>query len=169
MPGVVPGFGGVLGPLEHPDREATKARRKNERASAPIDLRLRLKEIKISRQANVASAVSEGNSFGELSDALEAADVSTVRVAVPGLVPVMATPEVEPKLKVGGSTAPAGLEVRAATKLTVPVNPPSGVTVIVDVLLVVLPGPGMVTLVEVIAKLGGMAVTVTGAEVVAFA
>jgi hypothetical protein len=167
VPGVVPGFGGVLGPLEHPDKETTKSTRKNERASAPMDLRLRLSEMKINRQANVASAVSERNSFGELSDALVAVEVRMVRVAVTGVVPLMATLEVDPKLKVGGSTAPVGLDVRAATKLTVPVNPPAGVTVIVVVLPVVLPGVVMVTLEEVMAQLGGT-VTLTGAVVLAF-
>lgn len=132
-----------------------------------MDLRLRLSEMKIKRAANVASAVNERNSFGEASDALEA-EVRIVRVAVTGVVPVTITVGVEPKLKVGGSTAPAGLEVSAATKLTVPVNPPAGVTVIVNVLPVVPPGAAMVTLEEVIAKLAGMAVTVTAPEAVAF-
>ena len=167
MPGVVPGFGGVVGPLEHPDMDAVKSRRRRGRVMEPMDLRLRQKEIEMRRQAKVASAVRERNSFGEFSNAVAAAEVWMVRVAVPGVVPVMATLGVDPKLNVGGSTAPAGLEERAATKATVPVNPPAGVTVIVEVLLVVLPGVVMVTLVEVMAKLGGMAVTVTGAEAVA--
>jgi hypothetical protein len=91
-----------------------------------------------------------------------------VRVAVAGVVPVMATLGVDPKLKVGGSTAPAGLEARAAVKLTVPVNPPAGVIVIVDVLLVAPPGAVIATLEEAMAKLGGMAVTLTVEEAVVF-
>jgi hypothetical protein len=82
------------------------------------------------------------------------------------VVLVTGTVEVDPKLKVGGSTAPAGLEVRAAVKVTVPVNPPAGATLMVDVLFVVPPGAVIVTLEDVIAKLGGMAITVTIAEAV---
>lgn len=46
----------------------------------------------------------------------------------------MFTAEDEPKLKVGGFVAPAGLVATAAVKATLPVNPPLGVTVMVEVL-----------------------------------
>jgi hypothetical protein len=62
-----------------------------------------------------------------------------VKVAVAGLVPVMETGLVEPKLSAGGSTAPAGSEVMAAERETLPIKPPAGVTVMVDVLPVVAP------------------------------
>jgi hypothetical protein len=74
-----------------------------------------------------------------------AAVVETVRVPVPFEAPVMSTGDVAPKLKVGGSIAPDGLEVRTATRVTLPVNPPLGATVMVAVLPVVAPGALMVT------------------------
>jgi hypothetical protein len=54
-----------------------------------------------------------------------------VSVAVPAEAPVMLTGVVEPKLKVGASAAPVGLEVIAAVSATLPVKPPAGVTVMV--------------------------------------
>ena len=69
-----------------------------------------------------------------------AAVVVMVRVAVPAAVPIMLTGLVEPKLRVGGYCAPTGLEVTAAVSATLPVKPPLGVTVIVEVLPVVAPG-----------------------------
>jgi hypothetical protein len=62
-----------------------------------------------------------------------------VRVAISAVVPVMLTGLVEPKLKVGGYEAPFGLEVTEAVSTTLPVKPPLGVTVIVEVLLAVAP------------------------------
>ena len=76
-----------------------------------------------------------------------------MRVAVPAAVPEMLTGLVEPKLNVGGSCAPLGLEVTVAVSATLPVKPPDGVTVIVDVFPVVAPG-STVTGVAVIVKLG---------------
>lgn len=64
----------------------------------------------------------------------------TVSVAVSAVLPVIPTGEVAPKLKVGMSCAPDGLEVIAAVRVTLPVNPPVGVTVMVEVLPVVAPG-----------------------------
>jgi hypothetical protein len=81
-----------------------------------------------------------------------------VRVAVAALLPVMVTGLVEPKLKVGGSMAPAGLEVMAAVSATLPVKPPTGITVMVEVFDVVAPG-AMVTAVLVIVKVGAVTVT----------
>ena len=66
--------------------------------------------------------------------------VETVRVAAPAVVPEMLTGVVDPKLKVGGYWAPDGLDVRAAVNATLPVKPPAGVTVMVDVFPVVAPG-----------------------------
>ena len=90
-----------------------------------------------------------------------AAVVEMVRVAVPAVAPVMLTGLVEPKLRVGGSCAPFALEVTAAVSATLPVKPPVGVTVMVEVFPVVAPGV-TVTAVPVIVKPGG-AVTVTEA------
>jgi predicted component of type VI protein secretion system len=63
-----------------------------------------------------------------------------VNVAVPALVPLMLTGVVEPKLKVGRSWAPAGLEVTVAVSATLPVKPPAGVSVMVDAFAAVAPG-----------------------------
>ncbi len=76
-----------------------------------------------------------------------------VSVAVPGLAPEMTTGVVEPKLKVGRSCALVGLLVTAAVSATLPVKPPAGVTVMVDVFAVVAPGV-TVTAVPPIVKLG---------------
>jgi hypothetical protein len=79
--------------------------------------------------------------------------VPMVRVAVPAAAPVMLTGLVPPKLRVGTLCAPPGLEVRAAVSATLPVNPPDGVTVIVDIAI----GPGVtVTGVPVTVKAGGL-------------
>ena len=87
-----------------------------------------------------------------------AAVVEMVRVALPAVAPVMLTGLVEPKLKVGRSCAPLGLEVTAAVSATLPVKPPAGVTVIVDATA----APGAtVTAVPVIVKLGVSPPTVT--------
>jgi hypothetical protein len=91
-----------------------------------------------------------------------AAVVETVSVAVPAEVPVMLTGVVDPKLKVGRETAPAGLLAITAVRATLPVNPPLGVTVMVEVLPLVAPGVEIFTLVPEMAKPGGgMGVTVT--------
>jgi len=89
-----------------------------------------------------------------------------VSVAVPAATPVILTGLVEPKLSVGGSCAPAGLDVKAAVKATLPVKPPLGFTLIVEVFPVVAPGLLMETAVPETVKLGA-AVTVTAPTPVA--
>jgi len=91
---------------------------------------------------------------GLTSDAVVGAVVVIVRVADPAVVPVMLTGVVVPKLKVGGYTAPLGLEARTAVRATLPVKPPEGVTVIVDAFPEVAPG-ATVTAVPLTVKLGG--------------
>jgi hypothetical protein len=86
-----------------------------------------------------------------------------VRVAVPAVVPVMLTGVVEAKLKVGRYTAPVGLEVMAAVSATLPVKPPLGVTVIVEVLLVDAPR-ATDTAVPLMVRPGTGAVVVTEIE-----
>ena len=83
----------------------------------------------------------------------ELAVVTTVRVAAPAALPVMLRGLVELKLRVGGSVTPLGLVVRAAVRVTLPVKPPVGVTVIVEVLPVVAPA-AMLSGVPVTVKLG---------------
>ena len=63
---------------------------------------------------------------------LTGATVVMVSEAVPPAVVVMLTLEVVAKLSVGGFAAPAGLDVTTAVRATVPVNPPAGLTLIVD-------------------------------------
>lgn len=62
-----------------------------------------------------------------------------VSVDVPAEMPVMLTELAAPKLIVGRCVAPEGEEVTAALRATVPVNPPPGVIVIVEVLPCVAP------------------------------
>jgi len=66
--------------------------------------------------------------------------VVMVNVAVPAPVPVMFAGVVEPKLSVGKSIAPTGSDVIAAASETLPVKPPVGVTVMLEVLPLVAPG-----------------------------
>jgi hypothetical protein len=81
----------------------------------------------------------------------------------------MLTGDVVPKLNVGGSVAPFGLVVRAAVNVTLPVNPPLGVTVIVDVFPVVAPGELRVTAPPLVrANEAGTAVMVTVTLTVVF-
>jgi hypothetical protein len=86
--------------------------------------------------------------------------VVIVSVAVPGTALVMFTGLVEPKLKLGGYWSPGGLNARAAVSATLPVNPPAGLMVMIDVFPVVAPGAS-VMFVAPIAKPDGVGVTVT--------
>jgi hypothetical protein len=76
------------------------------------------------------------------------------RVAVSAVAPVMFTVLAEPKLNVGGSTAPIGPEVTAAVRATLPVKPPAGVTVMVEAFPLVAPG-AILTAVPLTANPGG--------------
>ena len=80
--------------------------------------------------------------------------VVMVSVAELALAPVMLTGLVEPKLNVGGCTAPEGLDVTVAVSATLPVKPPAGVTETVEVLPVDAPAVS-VTEVPETAKDGG--------------
>jgi hypothetical protein len=84
----------------------------------------------------------------------EPAVVAIVRVPVPAALPAIVRGLVELKLKVGGAEAPLGLVVRAAVRVTLPMKPPAGVTVIVEVLPVVAPAV-MLTGVPLTVKSGG--------------
>ena len=95
-----------------------------------------------------------------------AAVVVMLRVAVPAVVPVMLTGLVEPKLRVGGYCAPVGLEVAEAVSATLPVKPPAGVRVTVEVLPVVAPGLRVIA-VPLTVKLGGSTLAVTVRDIVA--
>ena len=78
-----------------------------------------------------------------------------VSVAVAALAPATVTGVVEPKLNAGRSCAPAGLAVRAAVREMLPVKPPPGVTVTVEVLPVVVPGAKLIAS-PLSVKLGGV-------------
>jgi len=95
---------------------------------------------------------------------VEAAVVLTVRVAVTADVLLIDTGAVTEQL--GASTATAG-PVTAHESVTVPLKPPLGVTVIVEVPLA--PGEAMLTGVLASAKPGGGAVTVTPTMVLTMA
>jgi hypothetical protein len=98
---------------------------------------------KKTRQANVVPPATYQGApldFGRTKDAVVGAVVVTVSVPVPAVAPVMSTGDVVPKLKVGRFVAPDGLEARVAVKVTFPVKPPLGKTLIVVVLPVVAPG-----------------------------
>jgi hypothetical protein len=95
--------------------------------------------------------------LGRTNVPVVAAAVVTVRVPVPFEAPVMLTGDVAPKLKVGGSVAPDGLDATAAVRVTLPVNSPLGITVMVVVLPVVAPGELMVMAPPLVSvKLGAM-------------
>jgi hypothetical protein len=98
--------------------------------------------------------------FGYASELLLAGVVVIVSVAVPTPELGTVTGLAEPKLKVGVPCAPVGLPVITAVKATLPVKPPAGVTVTVDVFPVLAPGATL-TAVPLTVKLGAAAVTVT--------
>ena len=87
---------------------------------------------KTTRARAAPPAVGQKRFLGWLR-AVVAAVVATVKVEV-----VVA--EAGFRLHVGASVAPDGLAVTAQVRLTVPVNEPDGVMVIVEVLPVVAPG-----------------------------
>ena len=135
--------------------------------SMVCQLRRRAGIPKSRMQARVAPPAAYQGTPGRLGwtrAALVAAVVVIVRVAVPAVVPVMLAGLVEPKLKEGRYWAPAGLEVTEAVSATLPVKPPAGVTVMVEV-SVVAPG-ATVTAVPLTVKLELTGeVTVTAADV----
>jgi hypothetical protein len=83
----------------------------------------------------------------------ELAVVAMVKAPVAAALLEIARGLVELKLKVGGAVTPLGLVVRAAVRVTLPVKPSVGVTLIVEVLPVVAPA-AMMSGVPVILKLG---------------
>jgi len=91
-----------------------------------------------------------------------AAVVDIVSVAVLAVEPAMFTGLVDPKLRLGGYCAPAGLELMVGARETFPVKPPAGVTVIVEVFPVVAPGE-IFTARSVIANVGLIAAILTKA------
>jgi len=86
--------------------------------------------------------------------------VVMVRVVVPAVVPEMLTGLVV-KLRVGSCTAPVGLLVIVAMNCTLPVKPPLGVIVMVEVFPLVAPGARVTSEPPMLKSCGTNAVTVT--------
>ena len=103
--------------------------------------------------------------IGSWSAVLDAAVVLIASVAVTGAVPEIAAGAVTEQ--VGISTAPAGLPVTAQVRATVPVKPPVGVIVTVDVPL--FPGDEIPMELPARVNLGGAtAITEKGMETLIF-
>ena len=118
--------------------------------------RRRMGTKKNSKQANAVpprKCRRPAGRAGKATAALPAAVLNTVRAAVAALTPVICAGLVEPKLRVGVSRAPLGLEVMATVSATAPVNPPLGVMLIVEAFPVSAPGERL-TAVPVMLKLG---------------
>lgn len=101
-------------------------------------LRRRLGRTKKNTTASTVPPVDGQNSLSGLFIELLAAVVLRVITSICAVVPLMVTDD-EAKPHVGGSLAPVG-PVTAQVRLTVPVNPPDGVTLIVEVFPLVAPG-----------------------------
>lgn len=104
-------------------------------ASVVRQLRRRLRMLKSRRQARAAAPGGYQRTLRSMTlpGAQLAGVVSIMRVAVPAAAPVMLTVLLPLKPRVGTLCAPFGLEVTAAVSATLPVKPPAGVTVIVDI------------------------------------
>ncbi len=137
----------------------------------PIKLSQRRRRIGIpisNKQASVAPPAAVQN-LGRTRAPVTGAVVDTVNVAVAAAAPLTVTGVVPLKLNVGRSVAPEGLVAIAAVIATGPVKPPLGVTVMVAVLPVLVPGELIVTVPLLVnANVGGgtKAVTVTPTIVV---
>jgi hypothetical protein len=129
--------------------------------SIPVNVRQPERFLKLPknrRNANAALPAAYHGLPGRLgitAALVVAAVVEIVSVAVAAATPFTTTGVVVPKLKVGAYCAPLGLDVTAAVSATLPVNPPSGVTVIVELFPVVAPG-AIVTAGPLNVKLGGV-------------
>jgi hypothetical protein len=142
--------------------------RNTRNANMPSRMRKRRRRAGMPKRRRQASAAPPWyqrmpGSAGRVRLEVVGAVVVIVSVAVPAVVPVMETGLVEPKLRVGRSCAPEGLEARVAVRATLPVKPLLGVTVTATVLPVVDPG---VTVRGRAARVrpGGPGVTVTDRE-----
>ena len=145
-------------PLLHATRPPAKATRDNIRLNIARHARLRLGITNRDKLASTAPLPPYheprlGTSLNEVQAFVELAVVAMVKVPVAAALLEISSGLVELKLKVGGITAPLGLVVRTAVRITLPVKPPVGVTVIVEVLPVVAPA-AMLTGVLLTVKLG---------------
>lgn len=136
-----------------------------EKSSSPsiIVKRLRRSAGTQKRSKPARTTVPERASMAELAVELEV----MVTVAVAGAEVEMSTLFPAAKEQVGISFAPLGEEARAQLRLTCPVNPPAGVTVMVDVPLA--PRLATVTAVPVSEKPAGTEEGLTVAAMVVVA
>jgi hypothetical protein len=112
-------------------------------------------------RARTALPVDGQNGLAGLLSDVVAGVVLTVNASVCAVAPLMVT-DAAARLHVGKSTAAVGEAVMVQVIATAPVNPPDGVTVMVEVLPVVAPGLKVMLALLVRAKLGGAAtLTVT--------
>ena len=103
--------------VSHLRRRAAKPEnRRNARAAPPVEYQL------------VCPARAAGTAADMVAGVVE---ITRLAVTAPGAA--METGLVEPKLNVGACCAPAGADVTDALRFTFPVNPPTGVRVIVEV------------------------------------
>lgn len=141
-------------------------------ANMPSSVRKRRRRAGMPKRRRQASAAPPWyqrmpGSAGWAKAVVLGAVVVMVRVAVPAVVPVMETGLVEPKLRVGRSCAPEGLEARVAVRATLPVKPLLGVTVTATVLPVVDPGVTVRGRAAIFRPGGGGAAAVTVSVAVA--
>ena len=131
-------------PLLHATRPPPKVANDNTRPSIDRHPLLRLGITKRNKLARTTPPRAyhgppRGMEFEEVQAFEVLAVVAIVRVPVPAAPGEIARGLLELKLKVGGSEAPAGLLVIAGVRVTLPVNPPIEVTVIVEVFPVAAP------------------------------
>ena len=137
VPGVVPGLAVVPPPLLPPPPQpmATPDTNSTRSPTMASQLRRRLGTPKKNSNASTAPPVDGQKSLRGVLKAV-AAVVPTDSVEVTAVAPEMVTDSGE-RAHDAGSLAAVG--AMAQVRLTVPVNPPDGVTVMVDVLPVVAP------------------------------
>ncbi len=129
-----------------PPQAAIPPAKVNRRTSIPSMVfheRRRAGRPNINKQARAAPPNSyQGTPWrlGRVRTPLVGAVVLLIRVAAPGFELTIYTGPGAAKLNVGMYAAPAGLEVTAAMSTTVPVKPPTGVTVTVEPFAMVAPG-----------------------------
>ena len=107
-----------------------------------LHLRCRSGNPRNNRHVNTAPPLYQRVTMriGSLISLLAGAVVAIVSMAVAACAPVMFTVLLEPKLRLGRNWAPSGDDVMLAVIVTLPVKPPLGVTVIVEVFPLVAPG-----------------------------
>jgi hypothetical protein len=140
--------------------------RESRKKSTRVKRRRRFAGIHRSTPAKATPPV-RGISLPEVPSAAEALEVLMVMVAVTAPVPLTVTLLCDPSEQEASLLSPAGAEASAQVRFTLPVKPPAGVTVMVE--LPEEPMLAIVTVLPVTVKLAGItaAVTVTAMFAVA--